>query len=149
MWSRLRPVAAVPSLFLELGESVRPVIVQGARDAAVRRQPSLVLAESAVVGLAVGVRDALHGRAAVRARLSVAAIHGHFRAERRHLLRATVTGLHAQALDPLLENGLRRGERSRDRLVVQALREQRRRETRAVQDLVRVRVPMPSKYAGP
>ena len=67
------------------------------------------LAARAVVGLVVGVDDALHRRAAVGAGQAEAAVHRHRRMERRHL-RRPVAGLARQPRRPLGERRLGRGE---------------------------------------
>ena len=59
------------------------------------------LTRRAVVGLVLGVDDALHRRAAHRARLAVAAVDRHVLAERGDLLGKAAVGLLAQPLDPL------------------------------------------------
>ena len=65
---------------------LRPVAVEQARQRAIGEQLAAGLAGRAVVGLVLGVADALHRRAADRARLAVLAVHRHLRAERGHLL---------------------------------------------------------------
>ena len=69
----------------------------------------------AVVGLVLGVDDALHRRAAVGAGLAEAAVHRHPVAEGRHLLREAVAGLGAQPLGPLGER--RPGSRAKSRSI--------------------------------
>src|SRR5262249_1022739 len=78
-----------PSL-LHLLERARPIRLQQSRQRAVREQTAVGLAAGAVIGLVVGVDDALHRRAADRTRLAEAAMHGHLRTERGDLLRKAI-----------------------------------------------------------
>src|SRR5688572_14169976 len=71
---------------LELLQRPRPVLVQQAGEGAVGEQPPARLAGGAVVGLVLGVHDALHGRSTRGAGLSVATVHGHALAEGGDLL---------------------------------------------------------------
>ena len=106
-----RPTALA---LLELLERPRPVAVQQPRQRAVGEQPAAGLAARAVVGLVLGVDDALHRRAADRAGLAEAAVHRHPRAERRDLLGEAVADLGAQPLGPLAEHGARGAVQPRD-----------------------------------
>jgi hypothetical protein len=54
---------------LQLVQGARPVLTQQTRECAVSQQPATGLAAGAVVGLVLGVHDALDGRAAYGARL--------------------------------------------------------------------------------
>ena len=65
------------------------------------------LAARAVVGLVLGVDDALHGRPAHGTRLAVAAMHGHAFAKRSHFLGETRRLLGPQAVCPLVQHRLR------------------------------------------
>ena len=107
--------------------------------AAVGEQLAAGLAARAVVGLVVGVDDALHRRAAVGAGLAEAAVHRHRRMERGHLLGpvagfARSRAVHSASVDlPPREEAL-------DRRRVERARQRERREPGAVQDLVGVGV---------
>ena len=70
---RSRSVVA-PAQGLELFQSARPVLLEQARKRAVRQELAARLADGAVIGLVIGVADALHLGAAARARLAVAAL---------------------------------------------------------------------------
>src|SRR6185436_2340037 len=107
----LRPSALL--LLLQLLERLRPVLLHQPRQHAVGEQAAAGLAGGAVIGLVLGVEDALHRRAADGAGLAVAAVHGHLRAEGGDLLGEVVAGLRAQAGDPLAQHLLRRREEPR------------------------------------
>src|SRR5688572_25147298 len=93
-------------LFQLLGRA-RPVVLEQPRERTIGEQPALVLATRAVVGLVLRVDDLLHGRAAARAGLAVAAVHCHPLAERGHLLREAVAHLSPEAVRPLDERRAR------------------------------------------
>src|SRR5262245_25202955 len=93
-------LAARPPHLLELGQRLRPVALQQRRQPAVGEQLAAALAHRAVVALVVRVADALHGRTADRARLAVAAVHGHALAERGDLVGETVADFLAQPRGP-------------------------------------------------
>ena len=132
--------AAAPLARLELLERARPVAVQEPRQRAIGEQSAAGLAGRAVVRLVLGIDDALHGRAAAGAGLTVAAVHRHAVAKRRHLLGETRARLGTEALDPLPEHRAGGGE-ERGRLaggeIAGALEG---RQLRPVQDLVGVGV---------
>src|SRR5690606_9431177 len=94
--------------FLELFQGLRPVAAKEAGERAIGEQAPAGLASSAVVGLVLSVGDALDRRAAHAARLSVAPMDVHLRAEGRHLLRKPLTRLLPQACEPFGEHGARR-----------------------------------------
>ena len=71
--TRSRSVVA-PAQGLEFFQSARPVLLEQARKRAVRQELAARLADGAVIGLVIGVADALHLGAAARARLAVAAL---------------------------------------------------------------------------
>ena len=89
---------------LEFVDAARPVRLEQAGQRAVGEQLAAGLAGGAVVALVGGVPDALHRRAARRARLAVLAVHGHLGVERGHLLRELLAALGAQQLHPLGEH---------------------------------------------
>ena len=99
------------------------------------------LAARAVVGLVLGVDDALHRRAADGARLAEAAVHRHLRPERGDLLREAVAGL-ARSRSVHSRERRRASPRTGASIVVvvERARQRERREPRAVQDLVGVGV---------
>ena len=82
----------------------RPIIFEKSRERAVGENATLGLAARAIVGLVVGVADALNGGAADRAGLTEAAVDGHARTERSDLLRKTIAGLGPEPLDPFDED---------------------------------------------
>src|SRR5687768_613066 len=86
---------------LELLDRSRPVSLQESRQGAVGQDLAAGLAARAVVGLVVGVPNALHPRSADRARFLISAMHGHLRAECRHLFRKAITRLGAKSIGPL------------------------------------------------
>src|SRR5262245_51407098 len=57
---------------LQLVDAARPVVLEETRKRPIREQPAAGLTARAVVGLVLRVADALHGRAAVGARLAIA-----------------------------------------------------------------------------
>ena len=74
-------------------------------------------------------------------------MHGHSLAERGHALGKTAGGLAPESLDPVGERGARRLEQPRQLLVGELAGELDRRQARAVQDLVTVRVADPAQHA--
>jgi hypothetical protein len=92
------------SLFqgFQLVESAGPVCFEEAGQASVCEDLSAGLALGAVVGLVVGVADALYGLAAGWAGLSEAAVDGHVAAEGGDLLGKVSGGLRVEAVDPEL-----------------------------------------------
>src|SRR5262245_25428511 len=91
----------------QLVQRARPVVLQQLRERAVLQDAPAGLATRAVVALVLRAHDALDRRGAHRTGLAEAAVHGHVGAKGRDLLRKTVAGLAAQALDPLREHGAR------------------------------------------
>src|SRR5262249_9796033 len=126
MWALGRALHPVPGggpgLF-ELLEAPRPVLLEEARQRAIRQEPPSGLAGGAVVGLVVGVDDALDRRAAVRARLPVATVDGHPLPEGGHLLGESIARLLAQPIGPRPEHGAGRLVESPDLVLVELLRE--------------------------
>src|SRR5262245_30922907 len=78
----LPPLLATRNALLpELVDRARPAFVQQPRQGAVGENDAVGLAARAIVALVFGVDDPLHRCAAHRARLAVAAMHGHLGAE--------------------------------------------------------------------
>src|SRR5215203_3981939 len=100
-----QPTNALP---LQLLHRSRPVVAQESGQRPIRQQPPVGLASRTVVGLVVPVANPLHRRAAVGARLPVAAVHRHPIVEGGHLLREALARLAAQPARPLDERGARR-----------------------------------------
>src|SRR5439155_464197 len=96
-----------PAPPFHLLEAPRPVVLEEPGERAVGEEHAARLAAGAVVGLVLGVDDALHGRAAVGTGLAVAPMDGHAVAEGGHLLGEAVARLRAQAFGPLLQRRLR------------------------------------------
>src|SRR5262245_8519073 len=103
--ARTRLLAGTPRL-LELLEGPGPVVPEQPRQGTIRRQAPAGLAARAVVGLGVGVDDALDRRAAVRAGLAPAAVDRHTRAECGHVLREAARARGAQPLGPHRQRAL-------------------------------------------
>src|SRR5438093_6210856 len=133
---------------LHLLEAPRPVALEEPGERAVGEQHAARLAARAVVGLVLGVDDALHGRAAVGTGLAVAPMDGHAVAEGGHLLGEAVARLRAQAFGPFLQRGSRGGEEASALVVVELARQLDRREAGSVQDLVGVSVADAGEQAG-
>src|SRR6478609_6082282 len=77
----------------ELFERAWPVVAQQPRQRTIHQQPTARLTVSAVVGLVRRIDHALNRRAAIGARLPVAAMNSHPLTEGRHFLRELVAGL--------------------------------------------------------
>src|SRR5262245_884044 len=125
---------------LELLERARPVVPQETRQRTVREHPPPCLAARAVVGLVLRVDDALDGRATGRARLSIATVDGHAVAECGHALREAAGRLSSKAVDPVGQRGPHRLEETGGLVGGQPAREHHRRQARAVEDLVGIRI---------
>src|SRR4051812_7360537 len=82
--SRRKPAFSCPE-FLEVVDRLRPVVLQQPGERSVREELSARLAPRAVVGLVLGVDDALDRRLADRAGLPVLAMHREVLPERRDL----------------------------------------------------------------
>src|SRR6187551_3851549 len=78
-------LAALPLHPLQLLDAPWPVVAQQARERTVGQYASLRLAPRAVVGLVLGVADALDRRAADRAGVPVPSMHRHPLAKGGHL----------------------------------------------------------------
>src|SRR5688500_9431825 len=75
-------------------------------------------------------------------------MHRHALSEGGHLLRKCLTSLRAQPIAPLAEDRLCARIETMDAALIQSTRELEWRETRAMQDFIRVRVPDPIEEAG-
>ena len=91
-------------------EGAGPVFAQEAGETAVGEDLAVGLALSAVVGLVVGVADALDGLAAGGAGLSEAAVNGHVFAEGCDFFREGLGGFGVEPVDPELEGFAGGGE---------------------------------------
>src|SRR5262245_25010229 len=143
---RLSRTNAAP--FLPLFERARPIGAEKARERAIGQQSSAGLAAGAVVGLVLGIHDALHRRSTHGTGLLVTAVHRHLGAKGGHALGKIRPALRAQTLGPLHEHGARSLTKTGDLLIRQLAREDERRQTRAMQDLVRIGVADSRKEAG-
>jgi hypothetical protein len=94
----------------EFVEGAGPVGAEEAGETTVGEDFAAGLAMGAVVGLVVGVADALDGLAAAGAGLAIAAMNGHFRTEGGDFLREALLGFSAEAVDPESESGAGGGE---------------------------------------
>src|SRR5580658_10498274 len=94
----------------------------------------------AIIGLIVGVADALYLVAAARARLPKAPVHRHLRPERRNPFGEFFPGLGCEPRHPGCECFARRAIKSLPLLRLQLMRLRNRRKPGRVQNLVRVRV---------
>src|SRR5512143_1989882 len=104
---------------LQLFEGARPVVLEEARQRPIGKQAAGGLANRAVVGLVLGVADALHRRSAVGAWLAVAPVYREAVTEGSHLAGTgkVVTELFTQDADPAAQRLLRRRVESRDLFV--------------------------------
>ncbi len=98
------------------------------------------LTARAVVRLVLGVDDALHGHRADRTGQAEAPVDRHLRPEGGDLVREAAGELAPQALDPLSERLQSGRVEAAPALVGELAGARERRETRAVQDLVRIGV---------
>src|SRR5574342_851103 len=129
-----------PPALLHLFERARPIRPEQSRERAVGEELAARLALRAVVGLVVRVADTLNWRAAVGARLAVAAVDGHLRPEGRDILGEVTARLVAKAHDPVKERRPRRLVEPRMLAVAECPCLPDWREARPMQDLVRVGV---------
>src|SRR5919204_5684935 len=92
---------------LELLDGPRPVTLQQPRQGSIGEQLSTGLAGRAVVGLILGVDDALDRCAAHGARLTVLAVHRHVFPKRRDFLGKSIARLTSQTISPFGEHLVR------------------------------------------
>src|SRR5262249_4570188 len=123
---------------LDVVDRARVGVVQDARQRAIGEASAFGLADGAVVGLVVGVADALHRLAAHRTRLAVAAVHREARSERGDVARPREAAgeLRAQPVEPRGQRRAGRTVEAADLLVVELARLLDGRQPRRVQDLV-------------
>src|SRR4051812_44406617 len=133
---------------LQLLEAPGPVLLEQPGKAAVGEEPPARLADGTVVGLVVGVPDPLHRSAAPRAGFPVATVDRHAASERGHLLRKAVPRLLPQAVGPFRQHHHGGVVQPRHLFVYQPAGELQRRELRAVQNLVGVRITDPAEEPG-
>jgi hypothetical protein len=130
------------SLFqcFQLVEGAGPVCAEEAGQASVCEDFAAGLALGAVVGLVVGVADALDGLAAGWAWLAEATVDGHVVAEGGDFLGKVLAGFGVEAIDPELEGVAGGGEEARPLFAGEFAGELDRGEVRGVEDLVGVGV---------
>src|SRR5690606_878229 len=126
--------------FLPLFHRPRPIVLEQPRERTVGQQLSVRLTARAVVRLVLRVANTLDGRAARGAGLTVPPVYGHAFTKRRHLLREAALVLVAQALRPFDEGRARRIEETLPCAIVEHSRLHQRRQPRAMQDLIGVRI---------
>ena len=124
----------------EFVEGAGPIGFEQAGQAAVGEDFAAGLADWAVVGFVVCVADALDWRAASGARLTEAAMDGHFRAECSYFFWESVLGFGVEAIDPELERLPGRFEEPLPFRLAQFACQRDRRELGGIQDFVRVGV---------
>src|ERR1017187_4595660 len=122
----------------QLLQRARPVLAEQARETPVRQHLAARLAARTIVGLIAGVANAQHFFATSRTGLAVAPMHGHPIAESGHLLREFLAGFGAQPVEPQRRSIARRGMQPRDLFRRQFARLRDGRQSRGMQDLVRI-----------
>src|SRR5438067_73596 len=121
-------------------DRLRPILFEQARQRAVGEQLTVGLAARTIVGLVVGVADALDGRAADGARFSKFSVHGHLIAERGDLRREIAGRFRSQTIGPFDEHYTRRVEQASNLFFTEAPGVLNRRQPGAMENLVRVGV---------
>ncbi len=81
-----------------------PVILQQARQRAIREYPTTGLALCAVVGFVILVANPLHRRLAYRTGFGKLAMYGHVGAKSRHFARKFVPGLDPKSVTPIRQH---------------------------------------------
>src|SRR5712692_1797214 len=125
---------------LEFVERARPVLVQQAGKSAVGEQASARLASRTIIGLVARVADALDFGATTRAWLAIAAVDRHAGPKRGDLLGKCTSRFGPQTLGPFEQRRARRVVKPLDFLRSQLLRHCDRRELRAMENLVGIRI---------
>lgn len=133
-------VSSLPHAVLELLERTRPVLLQQAGEGAVGEKPSAGLTGRAVVGLVSGIDDSLDRRAAHGTGLAMAPVHGHLVVERSDPFGELLSRLAPQPVGPVDQGSPDGLVEPHDLFSAQGIRQLERRQSRAVQDLVRVGV---------
>src|SRR5205085_859590 len=121
-------------------DRLRPILFEQARQRAVDEQLTVGLAARTIVGLVVGVADALDGRAADGARFSKFSVHGHLIAERGDLRREIAGRLRSQTIGAFDEHSARRVEKASNLFFVETSGVLDRRQPGAMKNLIRVGV---------
>ena len=148
--SRPHPSIAGCALpLLQLLHGARPIALEQARERAIGEQAALGLAARAVIALALGVDDALHGGAADRTRLPVAPVDRHALAKRRDVAREAFGRFPDQPLRPLAQHRPARFPEPRRLRILELPRLPERREPGAVENLVGVGVADPADRRTP
>src|SRR5688572_32032077 len=96
--------SSAPLFQLELFNRARPVVFQQPRQRTVRENLAARLTSRAIVGLVLGVADALHCGSAYRAGLAEPAMHRHAFAKRGDTFGEGSARLGAQVLRPFPEH---------------------------------------------
>src|SRR5712692_6895045 len=125
---------------LKFVERARPVLVQQAGKSAVGEQASSGLASRTIIGLVAGIANTLDLGTAARARLAIAAVDRHAGPKRGYLLGKCAGRFGPQALGPFDQRRARRVVKPLDFLRSQLLRHRDRRELRAMENLVGIRI---------
>ena len=125
-------------------QGARPVFSQQTRQASVRKELSTCLTVRTVVGLVVGIADALYGLPTPWARQSKATVDSHLFSKRRHFLWEVRDRFSLEPIHPDLKRLACCCEQSFPLLRYQLMRQLDWRELRRMQDLVRVRIPNPA-----
>src|SRR5207247_1584933 len=133
-------IATATLPLLQFLERLRPVASEQLREGAIGQELSAGLASRAVIGFVLRVDDPLNDRAADRAGLAVAAVNGHPLAEGRDFFGKASACLRHELPAPFLERLARGAVEPFDLICREAARPFRRREARAMQDLVGVGV---------
>jgi hypothetical protein len=132
----------------EFVEGAGPVGAEEAGEATIGEDFAAGLAMGAVVGLVVGVADALDGLAATGAGLAKAAMDRHFRAEGGDFFREALLGFSAETVDPESEGGAGGGEEAVPVFGLEFGSEREGRELGGVEDFVGVGVADTADEAG-
>src|SRR5215472_4592813 len=123
----------------------RPARLEQPRQSSVGEDHPAGLAAGAVIGLVLGIHDALHWRPADRAWSAEATMHRHLRSECGHFLWKITTRVRAQSFGPLGEHYARGLVESLDLRGRQFSSHGDWRESRTTEDLVGVGVADPTE----
>ena len=86
--------------FLKLFQRLRPILFQKRRERAIREKFAIGLAAGTIVGLVVCITNALHGRAAIGARLAKLAMYSEPFTEGRDVFGEAIPGFPPQRFGP-------------------------------------------------
>ena len=135
------------TVFLELFETLRPILLQKPREGPIGEELPSGLADGTVVCLIRGEDDPLNRRSTRGARLSMFSVDRHFGTKRGHLFGKPFPHLLAKSLGPVEQSAPRRFEEGFDLGLGELLSERHRRESRAVENLIGVRVSDPAEQS--